>query len=94
MLTYDPAAAAQPTIWHFDLYRLKEPEEALELGLEDAFADGLSLIEWPQRLGGLLPARSLRLTFDLAEPGRRVTIAAAGDWAERLAPLAKAEQWT
>ncbi len=94
VLTYDPADETGPTIWHFDLYRLEEPEEALELGLEDAFAEGLSLIEWPERLRGLLPARSLRLTFSHAEPGRRVAIAATGDWADRLAPLAKAEQWT
>lgn len=94
VLTYEPEDETAPTIWHFDLYRLEEPEEALELGLEDAFAEGLSLIEWPERLRGLLPARALRLTFSHAEPGRRVAIAAAGDWADRLAPLAKTEQWT
>ncbi len=43
-------------IWHFDAYRLRDPEEAWELGIEDAFRDGISLIEWPERLGPLLPA--------------------------------------
>ena len=38
-------------IYHFDLYRIKEPEEIFELGIEDAFADGVSLIEWPERMG-------------------------------------------
>ncbi len=51
------------TVWHFDLYRLARPEEAWELGLEDAFADGISLIEWPERLGPLLPARRLDIAL-------------------------------
>ena len=38
-------------IWHFDLYRLDAAEEAWELGIEEAFASGVSLIEWPERLG-------------------------------------------
>ena len=38
-------------IWHFDAYRLRDPDEAWELGIEDAFRDGISLIEWPERLG-------------------------------------------
>src|SRR5437016_9040493 len=36
------------TVWHFDGYRLRHPEEAWELGIEDAFCDGISLIEWPE----------------------------------------------
>jgi tRNA threonylcarbamoyladenosine biosynthesis protein TsaE len=50
------------TIWHFDLYRLDKAEDALELGIEDAFADGISLIEWPDRLGPWLPAERLTVT--------------------------------
>ena len=53
-------------VWHFDLYRLEEPDEALELDIEDAFADGICLIEWPDRLGRWLPARRVELTL---EPG-------------------------
>ena len=48
---------ARATVWHFDLYRIGKPAEAWELGLEEALADGISLIEWPERLGPLLPAR-------------------------------------
>jgi tRNA threonylcarbamoyladenosine biosynthesis protein TsaE len=51
------------TIWHFDLYRLSRPEDVWELGLEDALADGITLIEWPERMGGTLPARRLDLTL-------------------------------
>jgi tRNA threonylcarbamoyladenosine biosynthesis protein TsaE len=77
-------------IWHFDLYRLRSPEEAWELGTEDAFHAALSLIEWPERLGSLLPARRLLVALDFAAtPGvRRAALSGAGDWAARLAGLA------
>src|SRR3990167_7257378 len=42
-------------LWHFDLYRLKHPEEIFELGIEEAYGSGVSLIEWPERLGANLP---------------------------------------
>jgi tRNA threonylcarbamoyladenosine biosynthesis protein TsaE len=78
-------------VWHFDLYRLRQPGEAWELGIEDAFHDGISLIEWPERLGPLLPARRLGVTLDFgpASAERRVTV--AGDaWATRLARIGAA----
>jgi tRNA threonylcarbamoyladenosine biosynthesis protein TsaE len=74
-------------IWHFDLYRLKAAEEAYEVGIEEAFAEGISLIEWPERLGSLLPRRRLDVTLSPAGSGdsRGLTIAGNGDWAKRLA---------
>jgi tRNA threonylcarbamoyladenosine biosynthesis protein TsaE len=80
---YELAPAA---IWHFDLYRLRSPEEAWELGIEDAFSEGISLIEWPERLGPLLPSYRLEITFLFADrpEARRAVIAAGGDWQERL----------
>ncbi|MAN81194.1 MAG: tRNA (adenosine(37)-N6)-threonylcarbamoyltransferase complex ATPase subunit type 1 TsaE [Rhodospirillaceae bacterium] len=74
------------TVFHFDLYRLNDPEEAYELDIEDAFAEGLSLIEWPERLGSLLPAGRLDLRLS---PGgdahqRRVALSGGADWTERL----------
>jgi tRNA threonylcarbamoyl adenosine modification protein YjeE len=44
-----------PEIWHADLYRLGDPEEIAELGLEDAFAEAICLVEWPDRLGAAAP---------------------------------------
>ncbi|MGE5150089.1 MAG: tRNA (adenosine(37)-N6)-threonylcarbamoyltransferase complex ATPase subunit type 1 TsaE, partial [Rhodospirillaceae bacterium] len=41
--------------WHFDLYRLDDPEQVYELGWEEARAEGIVLVEWPERLGRLLP---------------------------------------
>lgn len=50
-------------IWHADLFRLTDPDEAAELGLEEAFTEAICLIEWPDRLGGLRPAQALELTL-------------------------------
>lgn len=51
-------------IWHFDLYRLKDPDEIFELGWEDALAEGILLIEWPDRLGPHRPARCITVRLD------------------------------
>jgi tRNA threonylcarbamoyladenosine biosynthesis protein TsaE len=82
---------AGPTeIWHFDLYRIRAPEEAWELGIEEAFITGISLIEWPERLGPLLPDRRLELGFAFGDgPGaRRIAMDPGKGWQERLATIA------
>jgi tRNA threonylcarbamoyladenosine biosynthesis protein TsaE len=77
------------TVWHFDLYRLRQPDEAWELGIEDAFRDGISLIEWPERLGDLLPARRLLagLDFGPTPSARRITLMGDAGWETRLAGI-------
>ena len=77
-------------VWHFDLYRLKSPEEAWELGIEDAFSEGISLIEWPERLGPLLPQRRLEieLLFGDHPEARRAVLDPGEDWKARLAGIA------
>jgi tRNA threonylcarbamoyladenosine biosynthesis protein TsaE len=84
---YDAGGA---TIWHFDLYRLGSPEEAWELGIEDAFDDGISLIEWPERLGFLLPSRRLEIALIFADQpnARRALLAGGGEWQARLTRIA------
>jgi tRNA threonylcarbamoyladenosine biosynthesis protein TsaE len=82
--TYD---TPRGTIWHFDLYRVTAPEEAVELGIEEAFADGISLIEWPDRLGALLPSERLdvTLTFAGGTGARDAALSARGAaWRNRL----------
>lgn len=74
-------------IWHCDLYRLTHPDEVLELGLADAFATAICLIEWPDRLGLDQPENAVRLIFSAHPEGHSVTIHAPGPWAERLAHL-------
>jgi tRNA threonylcarbamoyladenosine biosynthesis protein TsaE len=78
-----------PAVWHFDLFRLDKPAQAWELGIEDAFADGIAVIEWPERLGSLLPREHLALTLGFgASPTARVaTLAASPAWASRLTGL-------
>jgi tRNA threonylcarbamoyladenosine biosynthesis protein TsaE len=82
--------ADKPPLWHFDLYRLNAPEEVWELGIEEAWSDGISLIEWPERLGKLLPAEHLLLVFaeGAAPTAREVRVSATGSWATRLDGIA------
>ena len=88
--TYDAVLRGAPVeIRHFDLYRLKSPEESLELGIEEAFADGLSLVEWPDRLGGLKPREHLELRLAIAGEGaRRATLLPTPAWRARAAAIA------
>lgn len=71
--TYDTRAGA---LWHADLYRLSHPDEVWELGLDDAFASAISLIEWPDRLGAQLPGDAIRISLRAAGEGRQATLAA------------------
>ncbi len=63
-------------IWHADLYRLGHPDEAWELGLDQAFQDAITLIEWPERLGSQAPRDAIHLSLQTEGDGRRATISA------------------
>lgn len=58
-------------LWHFDLYRLKDPDEVYELGWEDALAEAINIVEWPERLGYLLPAHRINIHLTLRADGSR-----------------------
>jgi tRNA threonylcarbamoyladenosine biosynthesis protein TsaE len=60
--------------WHFDLYRLEAPEQVFELGWEEARADGIALVEWPARLGSLMPREHLTVTLTIEGDRRRATL--------------------
>jgi tRNA threonylcarbamoyl adenosine modification protein YjeE len=77
-------------IWHFDLYRLDTPDQAIELGIEEAFAGAISLIEWPERLGPLLPRERLdvALAFAADPEARDATLTGRGRWAALVEELA------
>jgi tRNA threonylcarbamoyladenosine biosynthesis protein TsaE len=84
---YDSA----PPVAHFDLYRLTRPEEAAEIGLDEALDEGCAVIEWPERLGDD-PAAWLgpdRLTVTLAEQGagRHATVSGVGTWEAKVKDL-------
>ena len=87
---YDLPDAA---VWHFDLYRIKHPEEAFELGLEEALAEAIALIEWPEQLGRLLPPRRLDVALSPGDTpeSRRAVLTPYGDWAPRIADIGTAD---
>ena len=74
-------------IWHCDLYRLTDPQELLELGLDDAFSDAVSLIEWPDRLGTDRPGDALLLRFAAGDDGHTLDAHGSAAWAARLGDL-------
>lgn len=83
---------ADVEIWHADLYRLAHPDEVLELGLDEAFATAICLIEWPDRLGKLVPKAAISLDLSAEGEGRLARLssatpsallsALASDWAQ------------
>jgi tRNA threonylcarbamoyladenosine biosynthesis protein TsaE len=70
--------AGRLAVAHLDLYRLKRPEEAYELGLDEALDTGAAVIEWPERLSGALPADRLDVEITIPEDGRGRTIRLTG----------------
>ncbi len=75
-------------LWHVDLYRIEAPGELDELGLEDAFDEAITLIEWPERLGDARPADRLEISIAMSGAGvdtvRKARITGFGNWEDRL----------
>ena len=86
--TYDAPDGVE--IWHADLYRLSEPEEVYELGLDDAREDGICLIEWPDRMPEDWWADALEITLTTGQAGTRHICfkGEKGRWAALMAELA------
>lgn len=62
------------TVVHFDLWRLKGPEEFLDLGLEEYLQQDIVLIEWPDRIASLLPPKTIDVSLSVVDGGRFVTV--------------------
>lgn len=75
-------------LWHVDLYRIEAHGELEELGLDDAFDEAITLIEWPQRLGDSLPADRLEISIAMSGAGvdtvREARITGFGSWESRI----------
>lgn len=81
-----PYEMLEPPVWHVDLYRIEEPSELEELGLDSA-AGGVMLVEWPDRAGQGAWLDALRLTLDFAPDGaRRLTAEVPPSWQSRWPP--------
>lgn len=84
--SYGPPETRLP-VAHVDLYRIDDPDEAGELGLDDCRIDGAMVIEWPERLGSALWPDALRLRLEATPDGaRRLTADVPPSWERRWSP--------
>jgi tRNA threonylcarbamoyladenosine biosynthesis protein TsaE len=100
------ALADGTPLWHMDLYRINDAQDAMALGLDDAFVDAVCLIEWPDRLKKFLPKTNLSIHLYACEtadefnaksddmgPGsfvRFADVTAPPYWADRITSLSAA----
>jgi tRNA threonylcarbamoyladenosine biosynthesis protein TsaE len=71
--TYECRLPSGPTeIWHTDCYRLNDPNEFYELGLEEACRECITIIEWPEIIRELLPKNTIEIRFSLKENDLRI----------------------
>jgi tRNA threonylcarbamoyladenosine biosynthesis protein TsaE len=81
-----PYEEIEPPVWHVDLYRIEQPSEIEELGL-DASSDAVLLVEWPERAGAAAWPDALALSLDFAPDGDRIlTAKVPPSWEGRWPP--------
>lgn len=86
VIPYEPPELSIP-LWHVDLYRIDDPDEIDELGLDEARQDSVLLIEWPERMGAGLWPDALHLTIEReGEEARRLTWISPAAWESRWPP--------
>ena len=81
----EPYLLGSGAIYHFDLYRLADPEELEFMGIRDYLQSGnLCIVEWPQRGEGILPEADIEVSISVAGRGRDVTLTALSQPGETL----------
>ena len=81
-----PYEDLDPPVWHVDLYRIEDPSEIDELGLDSAI-DAVLLVEWPDRAGPGRWANALQLSLAFAPDGSRILTAEVPPaWGDRWPP--------
>ncbi len=82
----EPYELAGQDIYHFDLYRLGDPEELEYMGIRDYFLDSssLCLVEWPQRGQGILPEADIDIYLEYRLPARQAKLQANSKKGERI----------
>ncbi|WP_172593185.1 tRNA (adenosine(37)-N6)-threonylcarbamoyltransferase complex ATPase subunit type 1 TsaE [Altererythrobacter sp. B11] len=82
--TYDPPAVRLPLV-HADFYRLRDPAEVEELGLDDYRSDAALLAEWPDHAGGFAHEPGcLSVRLEIAGAGRKAIVEAGANWQSRF----------
>lgn len=82
-----PYEMLKPPVWHVDLYRIEDPSELDELGLDDVADDGALLVEWPEHAGRRIWSHALALSLEVLEDGARaLTAQVPPSWEERWPP--------
>ncbi len=81
----EPYTLGDLTVYHFDLYRLRDAEELEFMGVRDYFRPGsLSVVEWPERGAAFLPIPDISLRVQVVDVGRRALLAAHSPLGELL----------
>ena len=75
-LVNEHAARDDRRLYHVDLYRLDQPQQAVEIGIEEELApDGWTIIEWAEKLGDVLPPNAVRIEIEIVgENERRIAV--------------------
>jgi tRNA threonylcarbamoyladenosine biosynthesis protein TsaE len=81
----EPYEFGELTVYHFDLYRLGDPQELEFMGIHDYFnAGAVCLVEWPQRGAGVLPSADIVINIERENTGRRLQLQALSQSGDKV----------